>query len=207
MHRVNICVYKKYFLFLLFLCFVTLIKAQNEQISLESISKDEFSVNSINGIPYTIVLENSNNDGQYHLPSGGSRTFNLGDMIGTRSTIRIIFEEEMYHSLEDKLIEQYDADVEWITSFLEIKESELKMFPTRPVFTDAGLEKLKSKVFEYATTESKEAYFNQWIEKINYSVGAVNFFRELYAASNGANNSQRQNFLPINISKALQGRR
>ncbi|MEW7290685.1 hypothetical protein [Aquimarina sp. 2304DJ70-9] len=203
MDQVNISANKKPFLLLLMLCFFTQVHAQNEQISIQSISNEEFAVNSINGIPFTVILEESNADGQYHLPSGGSITFKVGDMIGKRSTLRIIFEEEMYHSLEDKLIEQYDADVQWITSFLDIKGDKLKMFPTRPVFTDTGLEKLKSEVFQYTNTDKKEDYFNQWIEKINYSVGAVNFFRELYAASNGEKNAQRHNFLPINVYEEL----
>ncbi|TPN82279.1 hypothetical protein [Aquimarina algicola] len=181
--------------------------AQNEQISIQSISDKEFSVNSINGIPFTVVIEESNNDGQFHLPSGGSVTFRLYDMIENRSTLRIIFEEEMYHSLEDKLINQYTTELEWIGSTLNIKDNDLKMFPTRPVFTDAALEKLKSKVFDYVDTDEKEDYFNQWIEKINYSVGAVQYFSDMYAASNGENNSQRRDFLPINISEALQKNR
>ncbi len=204
MNRVNFGTNKKPFLLLLILCSFAQIQAQNEQISLQSINSQEFAVNSINGIPFTVVLEESNNDGQFHLPSGGSITFKLGDMIGKRSTLRIVFEEEMYHSLEDKLIEQYDSDVQWIASFLEIKKNDLKMFPTRPVFSDAGLEKLKSSVFQYTTTDKKEEYFNQWIDKINYSVGAVQFFRELYAASNGEDNAQRHNFLPINIYEELR---
>ncbi len=204
MERVNSCIKKTSFLLLLISCFFTQVQAQNEQISLRSISEQEFAVNSINGIPFTVVLEESNNDGQYHLPSGGSITFKVGDMIGKRSTLRIVFEEEMYHSLEDKLIEQYDSESNWIKERLDISESAFKMFPTRPVFTDQGLEKLKSKVFDYANTDEKEAYFNQWIEKINYSVGAVNFFRELYAASNGEDNGQRHNFLPINIYEELK---
>lgn len=188
-------------------CFFTQTQAQNELIAIEPISDREFRVISANGIPFTVVLEESNTDGQFHLSSGGSIIFKTDDLIGKRSTLRIIFEEEMYHSLEDKLIEQYDSDVQWITNFLNITENELKMFPTRPVFTDAGLEKLKSKVFEYATTDSKERYFNQWIDKINYSVGAVQYFRGLYAASNGENNEHRRNFLPINIYEELQKRK
>ncbi len=204
MRGINVKNAKKSLLILVNLCFFVSAQAQNDQISLQSISEQEFAVNSINGIPFTVVLEDSNSDGQYHLPSGGSVTFKVADMIGKRSTLRIVFEEEMYHSLEDKLIEQYDSDVQWITNFLEIKEKDRKMFPTRPVFTDVGLEKLKSKVFEYATTDRKEDYFNQWIEKINYSVGAVDFFRKLYAASNGEDNEHRHNFLPINIHEELQ---
>ncbi|GAA4278323.1 hypothetical protein [Aquimarina mytili] len=203
MERVNTITNKKPFLLLLIFCFFAQINAQNEQISIQSISDQEFAVNSINGIPFTVVLEESNNDGQYHLPSGGTITFKIADMIGKRSTLRIVFEEEMYHSLEDKLIEQYDSESKWIKSRLDISENAFKMFPTRPVFTDQGLEKLKSKVFDYANTDEKEEYFNQWIEKINYSVGAVNFFRELYAASNGEDNAQRHNFLPINIYQEL----
>ncbi len=189
------------------LCFFIQTKAQNELIALENVNNQEFSVVSTNGIPFTVILEESNSDGHYHLPSGGNVTFMIGDMIGSRSTLRIVFEEEMYHSLEDKLIEQYDSDVQWITNFLEIKEKEIKMFPTRPVFSEAGLEKLKSNVFEYATTDSKERYFNQWIDKINYSVGAVRYFRDLFAASNGEDNEQRHNFLPINIKGELQKNR
>ncbi len=204
MHVTNTMNTKKLLFILITLCFAIKTQAQNDQISLQSLSDQEFAVNSVNGIPFTVVLEESNSDGQYHLPSGGSVTFKIADMIGKRSTLRIVFEEEMYHSLEDKLIEQYDSDVQWITNFLEIKGNELKMFPTRPVFTDAGLEKLKSKVFQYTTTDKKEEYFNQWIEKINYSVGAVQYFRELYTASNGENNAQRHNFLPINIYEELQ---
>ncbi|MBP2834000.1 hypothetical protein J8281_17525 [Aquimarina sp. U1-2] len=195
---------KKYLLILLFAICFTGVQAQNDLISLRSVSDSEYEIQSTNGLPFTIVLENSNNDGQYHLPSGGSTIFKTEDLIGNRSTLRIIFEKEMYHSLEDKLIEQYDSDVQWITNFLEIKEKDKKMFPTRPVFSDVALEKLKSKVFDYATTDRKEDYFNQWIEKINYSVGAVDYFRKLYAASNGENNEHRYNFEPINIHAALR---
>lgn len=182
-------------------------QAQNDLVSIRSNGSEEFIVSSTNGIPFTVVLEESNNDGQFHLSSGGDFIFKKGDLIGTRSTVRIVFEEEMYHSLEDKLIEQYDSESNWIKSRLDISDAAFKMFPTRPVFTDAGLEKLKSKVFEYANTQEKEAYFNQWIEKINYSVGAVDYFRKLYAASNGEDNEQRRNFLPINIHQELQKNR
>lgn len=206
MYQINIKNTKKIALAIFAICLFVQVQAQNEQIALEPISSEEFAVNSINGIPFTVVLEESNNDGQFHLPSGGSIRFNTGDMIGSRSTLRIVFEEEMYHSLEDKLIEQYDKDVEWISSSLEMKESDLKMFPTRPVFTDVALEKLKKKVFDYVNTDQQEGYFYKWIEKINYSVGAVQYFRELYAASNGENNAQRHNFLPINISQELRNR-
>jgi hypothetical protein len=180
------------------------IKAQNDQISIQSINEQEFVVRSLNGIPYTIILEESNSDGQFHLGSNRSLTFKKEDMIGKRSVMRIVFEDEIYHSLENKLIKQYQTDLQWIESLLEVKEGEFKKLPSRPVFTDNGLEKLKSTVFEYVTTDKKEEYFNQWIEKINYSVGAVSFFRELFVASNGENNAQRHNFLPINIYEELQ---
>ncbi len=185
-------------------CYFINVQAQNDQVSIEPVGEQEFRVSTANGIPYTIVLEESNNDGQYHLGSSGSLTFKIADMIDTRSTLRIVFEDEIYHSLENKLIKQYQSDLQWIESLLDVKEGEFKKLPSRPVFTDDGLEKLKATVFEYATTEKKEAYFYQWIEKINYSVGAVNFFRELYAASNGEDNEQRHNFLPINIYAELQ---
>ncbi|WP_103866208.1 hypothetical protein [Aquimarina sp. I32.4] len=203
MRGVSIFSVSRVVLTLIVSCFFIQGNAQNDQIALRAIGKKEFSVKSLNGIPYTVVIESSNNDGQFHLGSTGRLTFKIDDMIDTRSTLRIVFEEEIYHSLEDKLLEQYKADIKWIQSELEIKESELKMFPTRPVFTDAGLEKLKGKVFEYVTNDRKESYFNKWIEKINYSVGAVGFFRELYGASNGEDNSQRHNFLPINIHEEL----
>lgn len=208
MNRVHIDNAKKLLLIPVVLCFFMTMQAQNEHITIDPVSQQEFTVTSINGIPYTIVLEESNNDGQFHLGSNNSRlTFKTEDLIGKRSTLRIVFEEEMYHSLEDKLIEQYKSDVEWIETFLEITDKELKLFPTRPVFNEHGLEKLKARVFEYATTPKKEEVFNEWIEKINYSVGAVRYFRDLYAASNGENNEQRHNFLPINIYEELQKKR
>ncbi len=180
------------------------IKAQNDQVAIQPVNNQEFTVSSINGIPYTVVLENSNTDGQFHLGSSGELTFQVGDMIDIRSTLRIVFEDEIYHSLENKLIRQYQSDLKWIQSMLGIKEDEFRKLPSRPIFTDSNLEKLKAKVFEYATTDRKEGYFYEWIEKINYSVGAVNFFSELYAASNGEENGQRHNFLPINIYDELQ---
>lgn len=197
---------KKLLLIPVILCFFVQIQAQNDQVSLNRINNKEFTVSTVNGIPFTVVLEKSNNDGQYNLASNGNLTFKIEDMIDTRSTLRIVFEEEMYHSLENKLLEQYHSDVDWIKSALDIEEGEFEIFPSRPVFTDQGLEKLKAKVFEYTTTDKKEDTFNKWIEKINYSVGAVRFFNELYAASNGEENGQRHNFLPINIHEALQGR-
>lgn len=197
---------KKLLLIPVILCFFVQIQAQNDQVSLNRINNKEFTVSTVNGIPFTVVLEKSNNDGQYNLASNGNLTFKIEDMIDTRSTLRIVFEEEMYHSLENKLLEQYHSDVDWIKSALDIEEGEFEIFPSRPVFTDQGLEKLKAKVFEYTTTDKKEDTFNKWIEKINYSVGAVRFFNELYAASNGEENGQRHNFLPINIYEALQGR-
>ncbi len=197
---------KKLLLIPVIFCFFVQIQAQNDQVSLNRINNKEFTVSTVNGIPFTVVLEKSNNDGQYNLASNGNLTFKIEDMIDTRSTLRIVFEEEMYHSLENKLLEQYHSDVDWIKSALDIEEGEFEIFPSRPVFTDQGLEKLKAKVFEYTTTDKKEDTFNKWIEKINYSVGAVRFFNELYAASNGEENGQRHNFLPINIYEALQGR-
>ncbi|WP_148639347.1 hypothetical protein [Aquimarina longa] len=207
MYEINIWNVKKVLLTVVIACFFIQVKAQNEQISIQSISDQEFEVRSLNGIPYTIVLEESNNDGQFHLGSNSSLTFKIEDMIDTRSTLRIVFEDEIYHSLENKLIKQYQTDLEWIESVLDIKEGEFKKLPSRPVYTDANLEKLKAKVFEYATTSKKEDYFNQWIEKINYSVGAVGYFQELYAASNGKDNAQRYNFLPINIYNELHKRK
>lgn len=206
MYRVKTSNTKKLLLIPVILCFFMQMQAQNDQISLERINNKEFTVSTINGIPFTVVLEKSNNDGQYHLASNGILTFRIEDMIDERSTLRIVFEEEMYHSLENKLLEQYRSDVDWIKLALDIEEGEFEIFPSRPVFTDQGLEKLKAKVFEYTTTDKKENNFNKWIEKINYSVGAVRFFNELYAASNGEDNEQRYNFLPINIYEALQGR-
>ncbi|GGX27244.1 hypothetical protein [Aquimarina muelleri] len=206
MYRLNIYNTKKLFLIPVVLCFFVQLQAQNDQISIDRVNDKEFTVSTVNGIPFTVVLEKSNNDGQYHLASNGNLTFKLEDMIDTRSTLRIVFEEEMYHSLENKLLEQYRSDVDWIKSVLDIEEGEFEIFPSRPVFTDQGLEKLKGKVFEYTTTDKKENDFNKWIEKINYSVGAGRFFNDLYAASNGENNGQRHNFLPINIYEALQNR-
>ena len=204
MNILNVKHTKKLLLVLATLFFCTQIQAQNEQISIQRISSQEFEVRSINGIPFTVVLEGTNNDGQYLLPSGGSVSFNTSDIKDDKSTLRIIFEEEMYHSLENELIDQYHSELKWIVSVLDVKEDDSKKFPSRPVFTDAGLEKLKVKLFEYTTTDKKEDYFNQWIEKINYSVGAVQYLRGLYAASNGADNAQRHNFLPIKINEELQ---
>ncbi|AXT58951.1 hypothetical protein D1816_00815 [Aquimarina sp. AD10] len=204
MNKVNLQKRMKLFGTLLILIFCIQIQAQNDQVTIEPMGKEEFSVRSLNGIPYTLVVEESNTDGQYHLGSTGYLTFKLDDMIQKRSTVRIVLEEEIHASLEEKLVKQYRSDVDWIKSLLDIKEdSEFKVFPSRPIFSDADLEKLKGQVFEYADTDNKEKRFYEWIEKINYSVGAVRYFRELYAASNGKNNEQRRNFLPINIYEAL----
>lgn len=207
MYGINIWNTKKLLLVLVISCFFIQGNAQNEQISIQPISDQEFEVRSLNGIPYTIVLEESNNDGQFHLGSNNSLTFKVGDMIAKRSTVRIVFEDEIYHSLENKLIKQYQTDLQWIENLLGVKEGEFKKLPSRPVFTNNGLEKLKGTVFEYANTDKKEENFYKWIEKINYSVGAVQFFRDLFAASNGENNAQKHNFLPINIYEELQKNR
>ncbi len=204
MRNVNTWNTKKLLLTLVILCFFMQMKAQNDQISIQSVSDEEFTVSSINGIPFTIILENSNNDGQYQLGSNGRLTFKTEDLIGKRSTIRIVLQEKIFLSLEDELVDQYRSDVQWIESKLQITEAEFEIFPSRPIFSDEGLEKMKAKVFEYATTDRKEDYFNQWIEKVNYSYGAVGYFKEIYAASNGENNAQRYNFLPINIYEELQ---
>ncbi|WP_025743640.1 hypothetical protein [Aquimarina pacifica] len=195
---------KKLLPMVLALCFVLHIQAQkNDQIIIEPANSEEFNVRSVNGIPFTVVMEESNGDGQFHLGSNSTLTFKIDDLIAKRSTLRILLEEEIHLSLENKLVDQYQKDVQWIESYLEISEGDFKIFPSRPIFTDADLEKLKGKVFEYADTDAKEKYFYQWIDKINYSVGAVRFFKELYAASNGTNNEQRYNFLPINIYEEL----
>ncbi|WP_152538271.1 hypothetical protein [Aquimarina megaterium] len=203
-YRINIQNLKKIVLMLVMSCFFMQVNAQNELVSIQPISDQEFEVRSLNGIPFTIVLEESNNDGQFHLGINNSLIFKTGDMIGKRSTLRIVFEDELYHSLENKLIKQYQTDLQWIENLLGVKEGEFKKLPSRPVFTDNGLEKLKGTVFEYVNTDQKEEDFYKWIEKINYSVGAVKYFRDLYAASNGENNEQRRHFLPINIYDALQ---
>ncbi len=203
MYRVNILNVKKLLLTLVILCFCTQLKAQNEQIALEPVNDQEFMVKSLNGIPFTVVLEESNNDGQYHM-GVNTLTFKISDMISNRSTLRIVFDREIYLSLENKIVDEYQADVKWIESKLQITEGEFEIFPSRPVFTDQGLEKLKAKVFEYTTSESKERDFNKWIDKINYSVGAMRFFKDLYEASNGKKNGQSHNFEPINIHDELQ---
>ena len=203
MYRINILNVKKLMLTLVVLCFCSQLKAQNEQIAIEPINGQEFRVKSLNGIPFTVVLEESNNDGQFHM-GVNTLTFKTADMIGERSTLRIVFDREIYLSLENKIVEEYQADVKWIESKLQITEGEFEIFPSRPVFTDQGLEKLKAKVFEYTTSESKERDFNKWIDKINYSVGAMRFFKELYEASTGKKNEQSHNFEPINIHDELQ---
>ena len=203
MYRINILNVKKLMLTLVVLCFCSQLKAQNEQIAIEPINGQEFRVKSLNGIPFTVVLEESNNDGQFHM-GVNTLTFKTADMIGERSTLRIVFDREIYLSLENKIVEEYQADVKWIESKLQITEGEFEIFPSRPVFTDQGLEKLKAKVFEYTTSESKERDFNKWIDKINYSVGAMRFFKDLYEASNGKQNGQSHNFEPINIHDELQ---
>ncbi|WP_103072195.1 hypothetical protein [Aquimarina sediminis] len=205
MCRANFWNTKKTLLILAVFGFFIQMQAQrNEQISIESISNEEFTVSSLNGIPFTIVLEESNNDGQFHLGVNRTLTFKVADLIEKRSTLRIIFEDEIYHSLENNLIAQYHSDLDWIESSLDIPKSVFEKLPTRPVFLNNSLEELKAKVFEYANTESQERYFNQWIEKINYSVGAVEYFQKLFTASNGESNEHRHNFLPINIYEELQ---
>ncbi|WP_159025596.1 hypothetical protein [Aquimarina sp. Aq78] len=206
-YRINLQNVKKILLMLVVSCFFMQVNAQNELVSIQSISDQEFEVRSLNGIPFTVVLEESNNDGQFHLGINNSLTFKVGDMIAKRSTVRIVFEDELYHSLENKLIKQYQTDLQWIENLLGVKEGEFKKLPSRPVFTDNGLEKLKGTVFEYVNTDQKEEDFYKWIEKINYSVGAVKYFRDLFAASNGENNEQRHHFLPINVYDALQRNR
>ncbi len=183
--------------------FMNMQAQKNDQIVLQAIDNNEFMVRSVNGIPFTVVIEESNNDGRFHLGSNSTLTFKVDDMIGKRSTLRILLDDEIHLALEDKLVEQYQKDIDWVESYLEISESDLKIFPTRPIFKDADLEKLKGKIFEYADTDRKEEYFYKWIDKINYSVGAVQFFKELLAASKGADNGQRYNFLPINIYDEL----
>ncbi|WP_160114533.1 hypothetical protein [Aquimarina sp. AU474] len=190
----------------LILCAYNRVGAQNEQIAIEQINGNEFAVSSINGIPYTIVLESSNNDGQFNLASTGNITFKIGDVIPDKSTLRIVFEEDVFRTFEGNLIQQYHSDIEWISSSLDIPKNDLTIFALRLDYTDESLEELKGKVFEYAETDQKEDYFNQWIEKINYSYGAINFIREIYAASKGEDNSQRDNFLPIIISKELNNK-
>ncbi len=185
-------------------CFV--MQAQNEQISIELIGENKFGVSSTNGIPYTVVLESSNNDGQFNLASTGNITFKVADIIPNKSTLKIIFEEDIFHTFEENLIQQYHSDIEWVASSLDIPKNELKMFSIRLEYNDETLEALKAKVFEYAETDQKENSFNQWIEKINYSYGAIGYIRELYAASSGEDNSQRHNFLPIVVSKELEGK-
>ncbi|WP_438424200.1 hypothetical protein [Aquimarina macrocephali] len=203
-YRINLQNVKKILLMLVVSCFFMQVNAQNELVSIQSISDQEFEVRSLNGIPFTVVLEESNNDGQFHLGINNSLTFKVGDMIAKRSTLRIVFEDELYHSLENKLIKQYQKDLQWIENLLGVKEGEFKKLPSRPVFSNNGLEKLKGTVFEYVNTDQKEEDFYKWIEKINYSVGAVQYFRDLFAASNGENNEQRRHFLPINIYEELQ---
>ncbi|WP_024772343.1 hypothetical protein [Aquimarina macrocephali] len=203
-YRINLQNVKKILLMLVVSCFFIQVNAQNELVSIQSISDQEFEVRSLNGIPFTVVLEESNNDGQFHLGINNSLTFKVGDMIAKRSTLRIVFEDELYHSLENKLIKQYQKDLQWIENLLGVKEGEFKKLPSRPVFSNNGLEKLKGTVFEYVNTDQKEEDFYKWIEKINYSVGAVQYFRDLFAASNGENNEQRRHFLPINIYEELQ---
>ncbi|PKV51931.1 hypothetical protein ATE84_4031 [Aquimarina sp. MAR_2010_214] len=204
-YRISLQNVKKILLMLVISCFFMQVNAQNELVSIQSISDQEFEVRSLNGIPFTVVLEESNSDGQFHLGINNSLTFKVGDMIGKRSTVRIVFEDELYHSLENKLIKQYQTDLQWIENLLGVKEGEFKKLPSRPVFTEAGLEKLKGTVFEYVNTDQEEEDFYKWIEKINYSVGAVKYFRDLFAASNGESNEQRRHFLPINVYNALQG--
>lgn len=203
-YRINLQNVKKILLMLVVSCSFMQVNAQNELVSIQSISDQEFEVRSLNGIPFTVVLEESNNDGQFHLGINNSLTFKVGDMIAKRSTLRIVFEDELYHSLENKLIKQYQKDLQWIENLLGVKEGEFKKLPSRPVFSNNGLEKLKGTVFEYVNTDQKEEDFYKWIEKINYSVGAVQYFRDLFAASNGENNEQRRHFLPINIYEELQ---
>jgi len=108
--------------------------------------------------------------------------------------------------MEDNMIQEYRNDLQWVTKSLQIEETDLKMFTSRPVFTDASLEKLKRKIFEYTTTKEKENIFNQWIDKVNYSVGVIQYLRAIYAASNGEKNEHRSNFLPINIHNELKKR-
>ncbi|GAA3512358.1 hypothetical protein GCM10022393_27630 [Aquimarina addita] len=186
------------------MCSYTYVSAQDQQIAVSPINQQEFEVRSLTGVPYTIIFEGSKIDGQYHLASNGSLTFKTADMVGTKSTLRIKFEKEMHLSMENKLVEDYRSDVEWVKSMLDITEKkEFELFPSRPIMTDEGFDKLKTKVFEYATTESKERYFYQWMDKVNYSVGAFRFFKSLYNASNGEDNEQRPNFLPINVYEVL----
>ena len=184
-------------------CFFSQAHAQNEHIALERINAEEFRVRSTNGIPFTVVLENSNNNGQYQLASNTELTFKFDD-VTRQSMIKIVFDRAAYQTMEDKIILQYRSDVEWIKSQLDITDDQSKLFPTRPIFDDRSLEALKSKVFQYTTTSTKENAFNKWIERVNYSYGAVLFLRELYAASNGENNPQSRNFESINVYEALR---
>ncbi len=194
---------KKFLLILPVLCFITQVYGQNEQINIRQNSSQDFSITSANGIPFTVVLENSKKDGQYLLASDGELVFNMSD-ITPESTARLVFQRGIYDQMEEKVMVQYRIDVEWIKARLGISDDQSKLFPTRPIFDDPSLEKLKQKVYQYTETPKKEAYFNEWIDKINYSYGVVLFLREMYAASNGTSNGQSHNFTPVNLYQALR---
>lgn len=203
MYKLDVNYIKKLLNVFVICFFVIQSQAQDKQISIESFNQEEFIVKSLTGVPYTLIFENTSIDGQYHLASNGSLTFKIADMQGKKGMLRIVFEKEMHLRLENTLVGDYQKDVKWIESMLDIKEAEFKLFPSRPVFTDAEFDKLKSKVFEYTDTEIKEKYFYKWMEKVNYSVGVMRFFQDLYSASNGVENDQRAVFLPMNVYEEL----
>jgi len=195
---------KKLFIGFMTVCFFSQIHAQNEQISIRSVSDQEFEVTSNNGIPFIVILENSKKDGRYNLSGGSGLVFNVSDIIPSKSTLRIVYEEDTYHTMEDEMISQYRTELDWVAKELQVKDSDIKMFASRPVFSDANLDKLKRKVFEYTTTTEKEEIFSQWADKINYSVGVIQYLRNIYAASNGEKNEHSPNFVPIIVSHALR---
>jgi len=183
-------------------------QSNNGQIELKRISDTQFGVKSINGIPFTVILEKSKrkgqylSDGQYLLDSHRQLVFDLED-ITEETTLRIVLEKQMYLTVQNNLVDQYTKDVQWIESKLSISEDKSKIFPTRPVMSDADAKKLKDKVVSYVDSQSTYDLYNQWEAKFDYSVASMRFFQQLYDASNGTKNESRSVFLPIKILEAL----
>lgn len=182
----------------LFLCWFSLLMGQNEEITIKPRGEKQFSVSSIKGTPFTVILENSEKDGNYQLQSETDLYFKT-KYINSKSTLKIVFEERMYLIVQNNLIRQYQSDVKWIKVMLEITKSEFKLFPEMPFFGKFEDSKQKARLQKYITNEKKKAYYEKYQEKLDYTVKTMTYFQDLYDASNGKDNNSRHNFLPINI--------
>jgi len=119
----NTYIMKSFTILLFFsLFFLVPVQAQDDLISIRSVSSSEYEVSSANGLPFILLLENSKNNGTYNISGGGGTVLNVTDIIPSKTTIRILFEKDAYYSMEDNMIQEYRNDLQWVTSALQIKE-------------------------------------------------------------------------------------